>query len=211
MITPWFGPAPPWMNKYWDLAYSLSAHGYVWLLETNIEQFKQRVWKTLGIPDAPIVFGQAKVHDYRPVFGALYEEEIKDYDFWGFTDFDCVYGRVERWDTDEFLSDLDVHSDHDSYLCGPWSLLRSTPEVANLFREDPYWKDNLKNPVVTGWGEQSFSRILEQSGLRYKYTAWHGNDRVCPPEQVRMDGRSLLAGGIEIPMYHFRRTKRWPS
>ena len=212
-ITPWFGPLPEWWPQYAAQMERLREHGYEWLIERNLEAFQERCLRKLGVRP-PIVAGGSKSHDLRPMLGYLYEAELRGYDFWGFTDFDVVYGRVQDWVTDEFLSKLDVHSNHHSYMCGPWSLLRNTAEARNLFLFVPGWREKVLDPNVNGWGEHGWSREIEskQHGLRVAYTYWQGNDRDLHPEFLEMrDGGKLWHPDIgELTMFHFRQTKRWP-
>lgn len=201
MITPYFGKLPEWFDKY------EMPKGYDWLLDKDIEGFKKRVKDVLYF-DSDIVEGTGKVWDFRCALGLLYEKEIKGYDFWGHTDFDCVYGNVDKWVTDDFLKDLDVHSNHDSYVNGCWSLYRNTPEVNNLFKKFPSWKSKMVGQP-NGWVEQEYSKILEQSGLRYKYTFWQGNPYTTTPN-LKKENEKLYQDGEEIMMFHFRRSKKWP-
>lgn len=202
MLCPYFGDFPEWMDKY------EKPEGYDILIDTDLEGFKKRVQDTLGF-EYPGVPGTGKVWDYRGALGLLYEKEIEGYDFWGHTDFDCVYGDVNKWVTDEFLSDLDVHSNHETYVNGCWSLYRNKPEVNTLFQKVPYWKWYMDKAESNGWVEGAFSRTLESSGLRYKYTFWQGNPYTTTPN-LRKENGKLYQDNEEIMMFHFRRSKRWP-
>ena len=207
-ITPFFGDFPEWMDKYKaHFEEVLRPKGYDWLLDTDFEGFKKRVKDKLGI-DYPGLPGTGKVWDYRGVLGFLYEEEIQEYDFWGHTDFDCVYGDVTKWVSDEFLLSLDVHSNHGTYVNGCWSLYRNTKEVNELFKV-PNWQEYLILPSANGWVEGAYSRALESSGLRYKYTFWQGNPYTTEPN-LKFENGKLYQDGEEIMMFHFRRSKRWP-
>ena len=200
-IVPYFGELPEWYDKY------KPPKGYDLLLDQNIEGFKKRVKEKLGI-DYPGTPGMGKVWDYRSALGYLYADEIKGYDFWGHTDFDCVYGDVDKWITDEFLDKLDVHSNHNTYVMGAWALYRNCPEVNMLFLRGD-WFNHMTSRDITGWVENDFSRLLERSGLRYLYTFWQGNPYTSEPKLSKIDGK-LYQDGEEIMMFHFRRNKVWP-
>lgn len=200
-IMPYFGDLPDWYDKF-ELP-----KGYDILLDQDLKGFKERVRQKLGI-EYPGLLGGVKVWDYRCALGYLYEEEIKGYDFWGHTDFDVVFGDVDKWVTDEFLSELDVHSNHNTYVCGCWSLYRNTPELNRLFLRGN-WYDNMIEVIPTGWVEEGYSRLLEESEFRHLYTFWQGNPWTNDPKLSKIDGR-LLQDGEEIMMFHFRHSKRWP-
>lgn len=206
MICPYFGDFPPWMDKYLDQLPRLKEEGYDFLIDTDLEGFKKRVKQKLGI-DAPIVPGQGKVWDYRGLLGYLYEEELLSYDFWGHTDFDVVYGDVGFWVSDKFLNDLDIHSNHATYMNGCWSLYRNIPEVNMLFKKIDYEKYLLGEP--NGWVEGPFSRLVESSGLRWKYTFFQGNPW-AEKFNLKFENGRLYQDNIEIMMFHFRKKKVWP-
>ena len=206
-ICPFFGPLPHWMPKYIDHLGHLKNHGYDFLITHDLEDFNERCEKKLGFKST-IVPGTGKLWDYRCALGELYEEEIKGYDFWGHTDFDCVYGDVSKWVTDEFLGELDIHSNHHSYICGPWTLYRNTPHINSLFRKSPVWKERMLETKPSGWVEFEFSRTVE-SYPRYKYTYWQGIDPQ-DTSSITFDGTRLFDHGTEVMMVHFNRNKVWP-
>lgn len=209
LICPYFGPFPEWMSKFeWP-------KGYHMIIDTDLEGFKLRVKEKLGI-DYPGVYGGSKVWDYRCALGLLYEDEIKDYDFWGHCDFDVVFGDMDKFVPDSVLNELDVYSGHDQYVCGCFSLYRNSPEVNNLFKKFDGWEVILKSPEAIGWVETDYSRLLENSGLRYKYEFKQGDPWVTKPT-LKKEGNKLTQHGpqfvkdiCEVAFFHFRHSKRWP-
>lgn len=226
IITPYFGSFPEWMDLWLaDFNRTMRPQGYDLLLDTDLPSFKERVKKKLGV-DCPIVRGSSKVWDYRGSLGVLYQEEIKDFDFYGCVDFDVVWGQINKWAGDEVLSELDVYSTHNAYVCGAFSLFRNSAEVNNLFRNFPLWQTKLEDPAPSGWIEQQYSRVLEISGLRYRYDiSPQGNPFTDSPLLKKDNGRlfqyilkedsDVLDWGKawkEIGLFHFRRSKHkgWP-
>ena len=207
-LIPFFGSPPPWYPQYIDHVRHLQSHGYDLLIDTDLAKFQERVRSKLHI-DCPIIPGTGKLWDYRATLGYLYEEETAGYDFWGHTDLDCVYGNVGKWVTDEFLGNLDIHSNHGTYICGPWTLYRNVARVNQLFMEQDDWQGYLERPEVNAWVEAAYSRLVERSGLRFQYTYWQNLNPSDDSGIAFRDGK-LYDHGQEIMMYHFRRTKRWP-
>ncbi len=202
-IMPYFGTLPHWYDQF------RLPKGYDMLLDRDLEGFKARVKRVLNI-DYPGLPNTGKVWDYRPALGLLYAEEIKNYDFWGHTDFDVVFGDVDKWVSDKFLENLAVHSNHHSYVNGCWSLYRNMPAINRLFRDYPFWGDKMIHPEPNGWVEQEFSQTLETSGLKYKYTFWQGWPYTLTPNLHKDAADKLYQDGEEIMMFHFRRSKKWP-
>lgn len=202
ILTPYFGKFPEWFHKFEPPV------GYDWLLDVNFNGFKQRVRERLNI-DYPGEFGGAKVWDYRCALGLLYSRELQGYDYWATMDFDMCFGDVDKWFPDSEIRQLDVWSNHDTYVCGPWTLYKNSGRVNTLFMDHPDWLKILEAPQVSGWVEDGYSRVLEQSGLKYRYS-FHQGDPYHPPFNLKkIDGR-LFQDGTEIPMLHFRREKTWP-
>lgn len=206
MICVYFGDLPSWMDRYEP------PMGYDFLLENDLESFKERVQRILGF-EYPAGYGDTKPWDYRGALGLLYAEELKNYDFWAHTDLDCVYGQTEKWFSDEELNQLDIWSNHGTYVCGCWCLYRNTKEVNELFMQYPYWKQKMMYAESNGWVEQEYSRLVEQSGLRYRYS-FHQGDPYTTEPKLKKEGDALFQeiNGVweEVMMFHFRRSKKWP-
>lgn len=208
MICPWFGDEPAWAGRWHANADQLRQHGYDFLHDRDLDEFRDRVRSILGV-ECPIRRGGAKIHDYRPVLGELYRDEIQagGYDFWGHTDYDVVYGRVDEFVTDELLASCDIQTDNSyPYLCGPWTLYRTDPRVASLYTLHPEWGTMLEDPTTSGWVETSFSDIAKANASVH-IECFHAHK---DPELLATDGERLLHGGRPISFFHFRYTKQWP-
>ena len=180
-------------------------HGFDVLIDNDLDDFAGRVRERLGI-ECPITPGSSKIHDYRAAFGELYSEAIEDYDWWGHTDFDCIFGRVERFYNEATLGALDVYSDCNDYLAGPWTLYR--PHVASAFRQYKGWQEILEEPTTSGWVEDRFTWLINRLNLRTQYRQRHAYGDV---EFLRREKRGILTHfDREIPFFHFKLTKRWP-
>ena len=44
-----------------------------------------------------------KLCDYRPLYGYIFKSYINEYDFWGYCDFDCIFGRIRGFLTDNIF------------------------------------------------------------------------------------------------------------
>lgn len=201
IITPYFGKFPTWFDKFEPPV------GYDWLLDVNLNGFKDRVKRVMGI-EYPGVYGGTKVWDYRCAFGALYQQELRGYDYWATMDFDMCFGDVNKWFPDDQLKELAIWSNHNTYICGPWTLYANHPVVNFYYDEHPQWKEILSSPETTAWVENDYSKLVEEK-LKYKYSFFQGDPYNPPFNLKKVDGK-LFQDGVEIPMLHFRRDKRWP-
>ncbi len=210
LICPYFGVYPPWMEHWFANTERMSNHGYEFLFDEDEEAFADRVREVLGI-EPPAMFGSGNIWDFRPALGLLYEKEAEGYDFWGHTDFDCVYGQVEKWMTDRLLSEVDIFSNHADYIMGAWSLYRNDTDVNRLFMRDPIWTSKMESDTPTGWAEAEFTDAINASNMVVRYASyqtrnWEDFDGL----KLHPDGR-LTEGDREVMMAHFRRTKQYPE
>ena len=215
LICPYFGEFPSWMPKWECSVARLAPLGYDVLVDTDEAAFRVRVEHILGVTVPPGIYGTGKTWDYRAALGVLYADELDGYDFWGHTDFDCVYGRVDQFVTDDLLDGLDVFSNHDVYQCGCWALYRNIPVVNELFAARvPDWRSHLEDGAPTAWVEESFSRAVEaadgRGDLRKLWVQWQAFT-VGALDALRQDpDGALYVNDQEVMMAHFRRTKEWP-
>lgn len=58
--------------------------------------------------DFPIVLDRPyKLCDYKPVYGAAFQQWLSDYDFWGHCDIDLIWGNIRSFYTEERLATYD--------------------------------------------------------------------------------------------------------
>ena len=106
IIGVYFGTLPPYFQLWLDTVGRNPA--FTWLLYTDADlaaytgpenlrvipcsfaQIKERVQDKLGYaPDLTTPWGLCK---FRVAFGKIFEDDLKDADYWGWTDFDVLYG-----------------------------------------------------------------------------------------------------------------------
>lgn len=208
LICPYFGDLPPWWYAYEEQFSLLRTSGYDILLDFDLLFFRERVRTKLGV-DCPIEYNSSKIHDYRAVFGVLYEKEIERYAWYGHTDFDCAYGRIEHFVTPATLNRCAVYTDCQyDYLAGPFTIYRNNPEVVRLYERHPEWRQILESPTISAWVEKDFAEIVKDA-VPTVIENHHGFDR---PELLERHGDgSLWHDEKEISFFHFNRTKEWPS
>lgn len=70
-----------------------------------------------------------KICDFRPAFGLIFADYLKEYDFWGHCDFDLIFGDLKKFFTDELLDSFDK-----ILPLGHLSIYRNTEECNNRFK-----------------------------------------------------------------------------
>ena len=86
------------------------------LVSYSIDQFKADAAKALGF-DVAVESGY-KLCDFKPAYGYIFADYIKDYDFWGYCDVDVIFGNIRSFMTDELLDEYDIISARHDYLTG---------------------------------------------------------------------------------------------
>jgi hypothetical protein len=210
MIVIWFGPYPEWLDQWVANMEYLKKYGYDYMIVSSKPLFEQRVREKLGI-EPNIIAQSGKPWDFRPALGILFEEELKGYEFWGHTDFDCVYGDISKFEPD--LSTIDIWSNHFNYICGPWCLYRNCDKVNNLFHKSPVWEIMMTEQQANGWVEMEYShlvdRLHEEGYINRKYTHYQSRDPQYDDLINFKDGK-LFEGDTEVMTFHFNRHKRIP-
>jgi hypothetical protein len=97
-----------------------------------------------------------KLCDFRPAYGLIFAEFLRDYDFWGHGDIDVLYGDIRSMITDGLLELFDVISTRSEYISGFFSLYRNCAAVNNLFRESKDYKKVFQDPVHYCFDECNF-------------------------------------------------------
>lgn len=172
-LIPYFGQWPEWMDLYLDSIErnrSVDFH-FITDCDTSVSNAKNIIFHSTTfekyvagaekILDVSInIPNPYKICDLRPFFGVIHAEIIKDYDFFGWTDVDVLFGDIRSFYTDEILSNFDVLSSHDIRLAGHCALLRNTSEFCEMGYKVYDWKNALLNPEFVGIDEHGMTNAL---------------------------------------------------
>lgn len=72
-----------------------------------------------------------KMCDYKPAYGYIFSEYLKDYDFWGYCDIDLIFGNIRKFITEDILSNNDIILN-----LGHLTLYRNNEICKNLFKKN---------------------------------------------------------------------------
>ena len=105
-----------------------------------------------------------KLCDFKPAYGKIFEEYIKDYDFFGYCDIDLVFGNIEKYINEEILKYNDVILN-----LGHLTIYRNIEEYRNLFQKDGGiydYKIIYSNAENYAFDEMSgMHRIFQKNGI----------------------------------------------
>lgn len=106
-----------------------------------------------------------KLCDFRPAFGLLFQEDIKDYKYWGHCDIDVIWGNLQ-----ETLSPLLEKEYLRLFKYGHLSVYLNTLQNNELFKL-PYsrvqYKEVLSTNISCGFDEQNGSWLLAKENNIY--------------------------------------------
>jgi hypothetical protein len=86
-----------------------------------------------------------KLCDFKPAYGVIFSEYLKEYDFWGMCDIDIILGRIREFLTDGMLDEYDVINTRHDYLTGSFMLFRNNEVINNLFAKSKDYKKVFKS------------------------------------------------------------------
>ena len=119
-ILPYYGTLPNYFQVF--LNTCATNVDFDWLLFTDdhteynypdnvhvhYETFSDMQERARQCFDFPVCLDKPyKLCDYKPTYGLLFADYLRDYAFWGHCDCDVVFGRLNRFITDELLGSYD--------------------------------------------------------------------------------------------------------
>lgn len=140
-IVPWFGP----FRK--DFYFWLKSAEYnptvdfllptdqdinmppdnVKVIKTNLS-YVENLAKTF-VWEGCVISKPYKMCDYKVAYGEMFQDYIKEYDFWGHCDMDMIFGDIRHFVTEDLLEKYDRLG-----VDGFFSLFRNTEEVNTIYK-----------------------------------------------------------------------------
>ena len=106
-----------------------------------------------------------KLCDYKVLYGEAFQEDLKDYDFWGHCDLDMVFGDLRKFITEDILKSFDR-----IFEVGHLSLYRNCSRINRLYREEGAlfpWHKVFREKNYCGFDEHTgMTRICEINQVR---------------------------------------------
>lgn len=224
LLTPWIGDLPDWLPLFRERMSqnTLVDHEVIALhTPTALSAVAELV---SGVPCRKAT--PYATCDYRPLFGKMFVDKIRDYQWWGWCDLDICVGDLDGL-LEPMLDCYDIISGDPKVVAGPFTILRNTQETRTLY-ERSHYALVLADPAYRNYDESgfndedlsintNFTKVVNESGLRIRYDSrkWAENqdplERGIPSRCCTLEGKRLL----EVPTrndllyYHFT-SKKWP-
>lgn len=132
------------------------------IINIKFEQIKKLIEKKLEIK---VSFSKPyKFCDFRPAYGVIFEDYIKDYDYWGHCDLDQVFGKISNFIPDKTIKQFDKINRN-----GHFVLYKNTEEMNNIFRKSGAvfdWKEVFENKENYAFDEYTgINKIIDKNNV----------------------------------------------
>ena len=150
----------PTINWIFFTDYGSPAHHSpnVVFYDKTLSQMRELINKKIGkeatLEDA------YKVCDYKPAFGILFDDYLKDFDFWGHCDIDIIWGDIRKYTTQEILDKYDIFSTRKGMISGHFSLFRNTLRINQLFRQSSEFAEVTRQVACLAFDEEGMTRLI---------------------------------------------------
>jgi hypothetical protein len=101
-----------------------------------------------------------KLCDLRPFYGVIHQEELRDYEFWGYGDIDLVYADLSCLLTPRRLKRCDLITTHINRVAGHFTVIRRDSPTSTACFNIPNWQEHLEAKENRGMDEARFSNVV---------------------------------------------------
>lgn len=175
LVLAYFGKWPPWISYFVESCRSNPR--FTWLILTDIGDLPEKADNVLVRPMTLAIMKERtalttgldvclehtyKCCDLKPLYGKIFANELAEFDFWGYTDLDVVYGDLDKFVTDKILQECDVYTAAPRVLVGHFTLFRNTSTLAELFKKVPDCEKILGEYECQAFDEKAFAQEVER-------------------------------------------------
>lgn len=175
LIMPYFGDWPIWSDLFFQSCRYNNSIDFLFYTDNEPPQsaigakniifnkitFKEYCNRVSAFLD--IDFHPTRVYklcDLRPFYGFIHQQEIKEYDFWGYGDVDLVWGDIRKFYSDDLLQKYDIFSTHTDRLSGHLAIIRNKPEYTEMAFRYRHWREMLCDNRNHIFDEQGFTLLF---------------------------------------------------
>jgi hypothetical protein len=160
LVITWFGPLPFWLPAFL-LSCSYNP-GISWLifsdstpppwipanvkfLHLSIDTFNKRASEALKLKVCVSSTFAYKLCDLKIMYGRIFENELKGFDFWGCCDMDIVWGDICSFLKPKVLDEFDVITSRIGRISGHFCLFRNELKWNALYRRIPKISERVED------------------------------------------------------------------
>ena len=238
IVVTFFGEAPSWFPAfllschrnpdvqwllYSDFEASLAVPSNVTIRRLDLDELNERASDALGAAIRIDRGSLRKICDFKPLYGRMFADDLRGFDWWACSDLDIIWGDVRRFMTDDVLQRHDIVSSRRHKLSGHFTLFRNTDtinrtfelasDVVSLLTAPTYRR--LDEDVLTHCLRGRMGRSESDPGPRVYWqeelTINSAYQKALPPGDggnlLWLDGRTFDASRREYMYLHFHKLK----
>ena len=235
IVNTFFGPPPAWLPAFFrscqgnpDVRWLIYADfdvptpANVTIRPLTLDEFNERASAAVGTAITIERSRIRKICDFKPVYGLMFADDLREYDWWAFSDLDVVWGDIRRFVTDDLLNAHIVVSPRQRKLGGHGTFVRNTEATNRLFTIVPDVLAILTNPLCLRLDENILTHHLRELIAKSSFKArpkiyWEQEMTITAEYQKALlaseadwrmwwrDGRTFDAEGREVMYLHFHK------
>lgn len=184
-IIPYFGKWPIWFSAFltsckfnksinWffftDCLKPNNSPPNVYFIETTLDEVRILTNQKLNIKSE--LYSHRKLCDMKPAYGHIFEDYIRDYDFWGFCDIDIIWGDIRSFISEEMLEIYDIISSRKNTISGHCTLLKNNLKNKFLYTQDDIYTKVFTTPTYCWFDEETFTEIINRHVINGSINVW---------------------------------------
>lgn len=184
LIIPYFGKWPLWFDAFMRSAELNETIN--WLIPTdcplpnnypkNIKfisytfiEINELFHRKLGFK---VELNYRKFCDLKPTYGHVFEDDIANYDFWGFCDLDIIWGDIRKYVTQDILENFDIISSRLNAISGHFNLFKNSLKYKYFYKEVKNYSIYLKTSKLTRFDENLLTNLIKENNEYSSVVFW---------------------------------------
>lgn len=235
IVNTFFGTPPPWLPAFFRSCqtnadvqwliyadFDVPAPPNVSIRRTELREFNDRASAVLGTTIAIEPARVRKICDFKPLYGLMFADDLREFDWWAYSDLDVIWGDVRRFVTDDLLNTQIVVSPRQRKLGGHGTFWRNTETNNRTFEIVPNVIAHLTDPHYVRVDENILTNCLRELIAKSSFkarpkiyweqemtiTAQYQKDLLAGDRDWKMtwrNGRAYDAEGREVMYLHFHK------
>ena len=237
IVNTYFGHPPPWLPAFFrscqanpdvrwfiyaDFDVTFPTPDNVTIRCLGLGEFNARASAAVGASIAIERATLRKVCDFKPIYGLMFADDLREYEWWAYSDLDVVWGDLRRFVTDDLLNSNIIVSPRQRKLGGHGTFVRNTEANNRTFEIVPDVLTILTNPQYQRLDENILTQHLRELIAKSSFKGrpkiyWHQEMTISAEYQKALlagdadwqmwwrDGRAFDAEGREVMYLHFHK------
>jgi len=173
VVVVYMGDLPKWMPIYLQTCYKsgldfkiftdctkYKSEGNVEIINFRKEDLIEKI-RNLGFIVDDV--SNKKMCDWKTFYGLFFENELREYDYWGIGDLDVFYGDSSKYINELSFKNCDLFSTRGHFMTGHGSFYRNVKAVREIMLEFPKIGELMENKDYMSMDEFKLTRYLRKN------------------------------------------------